>query len=169
MVGNRDFLLGRRFLEAAGAAPLADPTVFEAFGTRLVTTHGDLLCTRDTGYLRFRRVVRQPVLQRLFAALPRRLRESVGRATRASSQGDAHRGAVDRRYEADDGAALAWLEALGAPRLLHGHTHRPAVHALGGGRERVVLSDWDFDQGAHRGDVLRWTADGLARMPIPSA
>jgi UDP-2,3-diacylglucosamine hydrolase len=167
MVGNRDFLLGSRFLAAAGAHAVADPTMLCAFGTRLVVTHGDLLCTRDVAYQRFRRVVRQPLLQRLFGTLPRGLRESFGRSTRAQSRGHEHRAAPDSRYDVDDDTTLAWLDAIGAPRLLHGHTHKPASHELAGGRERLVLADWELDHGgAPRGDIVRWTAHGLERRPV---
>jgi UDP-2,3-diacylglucosamine hydrolase len=168
LVGNRDFLLGPRFLRAAGAVALAEPTAIDAFGTRLVASHGDLLCTRDVAYQRFRRIVRNPAVQAAFHALPRTARAALGRAMRSRSHGSADLPAatLDPRYDADGAAALAWLERLDAPRLLHGHTHRPATHALGGGRERVVLSDWDFDHGAPRGDAIRWTADGLERRAV---
>lgn len=136
-------------------------------------SHGDLLCTHDAGYLRFRRVVRHPATRAAFAALPRAARARIGRAMRSRSHGaDAHPTAsttpADPRYDADDATALAWLARHGAPRLLHGHTHRPAVHALPGERERIVLSDWDFDHGAARGDTVRWTADGFERRPVPT-
>lgn len=169
MVGNRDFLVGRRFLESAHAHGLADPTVVAAFGARLLVSHGDLLCTRDVAYQRFRRVVRHRAVRSAFSGLPRHLRERLGRATRARSHGGQHHAQSDPRLDVDDGAALAWLDALDVPRLLHGHTHRPATHALAGGRQRIVLSDWEFDQGPVRGDVLRWTAAGFERRAVAAA
>ncbi len=66
MHGNRDFLLGKRFMKAAGAMPLPDPFVITAFGNRIVVAHGDALCTDDPAYQRFRRLARNPLAQRVF-------------------------------------------------------------------------------------------------------
>ena len=77
-----------------------------------------------------------------------------------------HRAEPDSRYDVDDRTTLAWLDAIGAPALLHGHTHRPARHALAGGRERIVLADWELDHGTPRGDIVRWTAGGFERRSV---
>ena len=174
MPGNRDFLVGDAMLESAGVARLADPTVVEAFGERVVLSHGDALCVDDVGYQRYRAVVRSPVAQRVFAALPFALRRGIGRALRRRSGRREPRpkgGYVD----VDRDASLALLRGAQAPTLVHGHTHAPATHALAPGFARVVLSDWELDHGAApRAEVVRWSATGFSRMapitsPAPSA
>ena len=47
-------------------------------------------------------------------------------------------------------AVAAALRAAGVHRLIHGHTHRPAIHRLaldGRPAERIVLGDW-YTQGS---------------------
>ena len=70
----------------------------------------------------------------------------------------------DANADVDAAEALRWLDAAGSKDLVHGHTHRPAQHALGEGCQRLVLSDWDLDSG-QRAEVLRWTRAGLVRVP----
>jgi UDP-2,3-diacylglucosamine hydrolase len=69
--------------------------------------------------------------------------------------------------EVDSTAAVQWLQAAGAQTLIHGHTHRPAVHALAQGLQRVVLSDWDAAAHPPRAEVLRLSATGLQRLALP--
>lgn len=167
MPGNRDFLLGA---QAHGTVPmdaLPDPVVVEGFGTRLLLAHGDAWCLEDAPYQAFRREVRAPAWQRAFLSRPLPERAEVAAGIRQASQAR-KRALPDPSLWADlDGAAV--VEALlrtGARTLVHGHTHRPARHELGAGCERWVLSDWDHDGGAPRGDVLRWDASGLARHRV---
>ena len=66
----------------------------------------------------------------------------------------------------DADACRALLHEAGATTMIHGHTHRPAMHDLGDGLQRVVLSDWDFDAVPPRGDAVRLSAAGLQRLPL---
>ena len=70
--------------------------------------------------------------------------------------------------DVDHAAALEWLQRANASTLIHGHTHRPAVHALDASRQRVVLTDWDTDlePAQARAEVLRIDASGLQRLPL---
>lgn len=166
MVGNRDFLLGPQALAAAGAHPLTDPTVLHAFGVRWLLTHGDALCTADVEYQAFRREVRSPAWQQAFLARPHADRAAVAGHIRAESR--ARKSALPDPgdwADVDVDAARYWMDASGAPVLLHGHTHRPGRHALGAGRTREVLSDWDLDTAPARAEVLRLSARGLERRP----
>src|SRR6201996_6908984 len=86
MHGNRDFLLGKRFMKAAGAIWLPDPISITAFGTRIALAHGDALCTDDRGYQVFRKIVRNRFLQRLFLAWPYRSRHALAQRLRANSE-----------------------------------------------------------------------------------
>ncbi|WP_119156892.1 UDP-2,3-diacylglucosamine diphosphatase [Caldimonas tepidiphila] len=173
--GNRDFLVGPAFLARSGVVGLADPTLLRAFGRSLLLTHGDALCLEDRDYQRFRATVRNPRWQAEFLAQPLARRREIAAALRAESrqrQGgpapDAARQPDGLGADVDAQAALAWLQACDAPAMIHGHTHRPADHALADGCWRHVLSDWEFDVAPDRirGDVLRLTGDGLQRLPV---
>jgi len=164
--GNRDFLVGDALLADTGMQRLADPTVLHAWGRRWLLSHGDALCLSDTAYQQFRRQVRGDDWQHRFLALPLAERQRQARAMRDASA--AHQAAMPPAQwsDVDDTAAAAWLDACGAEALIHGHTHRPATHALPGGRTRQVLGDWDFDHGAPRARALRLSAQGLATLDL---
>ena len=168
--GNRDFLLGAKWALACGAELLADPTVLCAFGQRLLITHGDELCLADTAYQQFRKQVRAPAWQAAFLAQPFEARQAYGRAVRHASEDLKTRdSAVIPWADVDADAAVQWLAAAQSRTLLHGHTHRPGVSALGSSSERWVLSDWDHDSTQPaRGDVIRWSERGLERIPVTS-
>jgi UDP-2,3-diacylglucosamine hydrolase len=172
MPGNRDFLVGDTLLREARVQRLADPTRLDAFGQRLLLTHGDALCLADDEYQRFRALVRGADWQRDFLAKPLAERRALARAMRdASAQRQAGMGAAEAPNwaDVDEAAALAWLQAADAPTLLHGHTHRPATHMLPEGRQRVVLSDWDLDFARPpRAAVLRLSAAGLQPVALAS-
>ncbi len=153
MHGNRDFLVGDSFLQRSGATGLSDPTVLAFAGQRWLLSHGDALCLDDVDYQRFRTMVRGAAWQNQFLAQPLQLRRSQARAMRAQSaalQRPAHTYA-----DVDGPAARAWLQATASSVLLHGHTHRPADHALAPGLSRSVLSDWELDATPPRAEVLR--------------
>ena len=153
MHGNRDFLVGNAFLQRIGATGLSDPTVLAFAGQRWLLSHGDALCLDDVDYQRFRITVRSAAWQNQFLAQPLQLRRSQARAMRAQStalQRPAHTYA-----DVDGPAACAWLQATACSVLLHGHTHRPADHALAPGLSRSVLSDWELDSAPPRAEVLR--------------
>ncbi len=166
MRGNRDFLLGARFAQRTGASLLADPTVETLFGQRVLIMHGDLLCTDDHAYQRYRRTVNNPLLQTLFLALPRAWRRAAGAEGRRRSRNHTTtRPAMI--MDVNPAAVSAALQAHAAGILLHGHTHRPGIHRLdiaGQAATRIVLGDW-YEQGS----VLRWTAQGFDLSSLPFA
>ncbi len=142
--GNRDFLIGAALARRCGMQLLPDPALVELHGRRVVLTHGDLLCTADIGYQRFRRVVHNRPLQRLFLALPRAARSRIASGLRARTQ-QAVQAKPAALMDVDPTAAVALLDRYGADWLIHGHTHRPAIHRLDGsaaGRLRIDLGDW---------------------------
>lgn len=167
--GNRDFLLGPAALAACGMQGLADPTVLIFQGQRWLLSHGDELCLADTDYMRFRAQVRTPEWQRNFLAQPLAQREGIARDMRMQSEARKHSTGHDRSLwaDVDTDAARDWLRQAQAHTLIHGHTHRPATHQLGGdGLQRVVLSDWDLCATPPRAEVLRLDAQGLRRLPL---
>lgn len=164
MHGNRDFLAGPNFLAHCGITGLHDPTVLAFAGQRYVLTHGDLLCVDDVDYQRFRVLARSSAWQQQFLAQPLATRRAQARGIRQESEARKHSGAS--YADVDHPAAIAWLQAAGAHTLIHGHTHRPAQHALAPGLQRVVLSDWDADALPPRLETLRLSAQGLERVPL---
>jgi UDP-2,3-diacylglucosamine hydrolase len=144
MHGNRDVLVGEAFAARCRARLLEDPTVVEIHGTRTLLMHGDTLCTGDVEYQKFRVYARNPDNQRRFLAQPlaERLRQIVG--FRAESE--KHKaGTAPEIMDVSPAAVEQALRAHGYPRLIHGHTHRPARHLhVVDGRpcERWVLTDW---------------------------
>ena len=164
MHGNRDFLLSLQFCGMSGAQLLPDPLIVTLYGEPVLVMHGDALCTDDRAYQRLRATVRDADWQRRFLALPIESRRALAGAARAGSQ--AHTAAMEHAITDvnPDSVAIA-LRAAGTSTLLHGHTHRPAIHALevdGRPRTRIVLGDW-YDQGS----VLRWDSRGPELQSLP--
>lgn len=164
MHGNRDFLVGSRFLDSCGVKLLADPTVFIFAGRRWLLSHGDALCLDDTEYLAYRRQVRDAGWQRDFLAKSVLERRSIAQAIRVHSE---TRKRIEGYGDVDADAARRWLQAAQATTLIHGHTHRPADHDLGGGLRRVVLSDWDALAHPPRAEVLRLDGTGQLERRAP--
>jgi UDP-2,3-diacylglucosamine hydrolase len=164
MHGNRDFLLGRRFMKEAGALPLPDPFTMTAFGTRIVLAHGDALCTADAGYQRFRRFARNRVAQRLFLSLPLKKRLAIAERMRSKSE-DARALPVSAKYDVTREAVAQLFASSGTHTMIHGHTHRPARHREADGT-RWVIPDWELDHGEPRGGYLRLDAAGIRALPL---
>jgi UDP-2,3-diacylglucosamine hydrolase len=186
MCGNRDFLVGADLLKASGMHGLSDPTVLDlgatgnAQPTRILLSHGDALCLGDHDYLAFRSQVRQPEWQAAFLAKPLAERQAYARDVRNKSEAlkrsHTTQAAVTDYADVDSQAAIAWLKATDAQVLLHGHTHKPAVHDLGEGLSRWVLSDWHADSQPPRLEVVSWLRQktqsptrGLCRWPLSVA
>jgi UDP-2,3-diacylglucosamine hydrolase len=141
----------------SGAQLLPDPLIVTLYGEPVLVMHGDALCTDDRAYQRLRATVRDPDWQRQFLALSIDARRALAGAARAGSQ--AHTAAMEYAITDVNAESVATaLRAAATSTLLHGHTHRPGIHALqveGRPRTRIVLGDW-YDQGS----VLRWDYDG---------
>jgi UDP-2,3-diacylglucosamine hydrolase len=169
MAGNRDFLVGAALLRDCGVVALADPTLLDAWGQRVLLTHGDALCLADTDYQAFRALVRQPSWREAFLARPLAERETLARTMRDASQAAQRARPVPEWADVDVAAAVAWMHAAGSRTLVHGHTHRPGSDVLAPGYVRWVLSDWDCDAAPARAQALRLTRDGLARVDLLNA
>lgn len=168
MCGNRDFLVGERFARDCGLSLLGDPAILGFAAQRWLLSHGDALCLADTDYMRFRTMVRAPAWRDAFLRQPLEQRLATARALRSRSE--AHKRTHPALVDLDAQAIAIWLRAAQATSLIHGHTHRPADHDLGQGRQRVVLSDWDLHATPARAQVLRLELDtdtgtaGLRRL-----
>jgi UDP-2,3-diacylglucosamine hydrolase len=160
MPGNRDFLVGPDYLEACGVQALTDPTLLELGTQRILLTHGDALCLDDKPYQAFRLQARNPEWQQAFLAKPLAERQEFARGLRALSESQKHEGMTFA--DADLEMGLFWLAEAKADCLVHGHTHRPADHALGQA-QRHVLSDWSLDHAPVRAQVFRLQRDGVSQ------
>jgi UDP-2,3-diacylglucosamine hydrolase len=157
MPGNRDFLVGPDFLKGCGVQPLTDPTLLALGPQRILLSHGDALCLDDKPYQAFRLQARNPEWQRAFLAKPLAERQAFARSLRELSESQKHQGMTFA--DADLEMSLFWLAQAQADRLVHGHTHRPADHALGTST-RHVLSDWSLDHTPMRAQVFRLQRNG---------
>ena len=155
--GNRDFLLGARYAQSARLRILPERHTLTLGGRTVLVEHGDLLCSDDRGYQRLRRILRCRLLQWLYYRLPRALRRRIATKLRAQSQARTRRKST-RITDTNPAAIRAALQNARASILIHGHTHRPAVHRLDDGNTVYVLGDW-----RPHGEILRY-ADGACTL-----
>ena len=157
--GNRDFLLGADYARRAGMAILPDPAVVVLYGKPVLLMHGDLLCTDDVAYQQFRTQTRDPDWQARFLSQPLAARIAFAAQARAASRahqsGLRARGTMETITDVAPATVAATFSRYGIDTLIHGHTHRPAVHD-GEGGTRIVLGDW-YEQGS----VLRVDPGGV--------
>lgn len=150
--GNRDFLIGRGFARDSGIAVLKDPAVIHLDGTRVLLMHGDLLCTDDIAYQRFRRRIRNPIVIRLFLWRSLAKRRAVASSYRNRSGAATANKATDI-MDVNQGTVTDRMRRHRSFHLIHGHTHRPADHSFvldERSARRSVLAEWHED----RGEVL---------------
>jgi UDP-2,3-diacylglucosamine hydrolase len=163
MHGNRDFLIGRRFARDTGCTLLRDPTRVDLGGNATLLMHGDLLCTDDVAYQRFRRRMRNPLVQRLFLWKSLARRRAMAADYRRKS-GAATAMKAEQIMDVNPQTVQDYLHRHGVRILIHGHTHRPADHRLtvdGQEATRRVLAEWHPD----RAEVLVWADGHFHREP----
>jgi UDP-2,3-diacylglucosamine hydrolase len=161
--GNRDFLLGERFAATTGASLLPDRQLIDIGGTPTLVSHGDELCTGDVAYQQYRARIRDPATQRRLLRLPLFVRRLIAWWLRRKSR-DATSLKPESIMDVDEAAVNAAFRDYHVTRMIHGHTHRPATHAVevdGRACERIVLADW-HDQGYY----VEADAAGVRRKEI---
>jgi UDP-2,3-diacylglucosamine hydrolase len=166
MVGNRDFLLGEGFERRSGCRLLPDPCIAELDGERVLLTHGDLLCTDDHAYQELRTTVRSSSWQQRVLALPLATRALLAGAARAGSRSHVQR-VAPQIMDVNPEAVTKLVRDSGVRWLIHGHTHRPAMHRFTvDGREvvRAVLDAW-----YEHGQLLAWENGALSARDLPRA
>jgi len=166
MRGNRDFLIGRAFARHTGCSLLRDPTLVDLAGTPSLLMHGDLLCTDDVPYQRFRRRVRNPIAKRLFLWKSLAKRRAIAADYRRKS-GAATAQKTGNIMDVSQQTVEVFMRRFGAGRLIHGHTHRPGHHSFeldGKSAVRIVLGEW-HETGA---EALVVSQDGWGRETIGS-
>jgi len=163
MHGNRDFLIGEAFCKAAGCTLLADPSVITLGGEQVLLMHGDTLCTRDVAYMKMRRYLRNRLSLWILRHLPLPTRQKLARKLRSESRAQTRMKATEI-VDVTPEEVPKVMAAHGVKTLVHGHTHRPAIHKLvvnGEPARRIVLGDWD-----RRGWTLQVDTQGFQLEPF---
>lgn len=165
--GNRDFLVGKRFARETGVTLLPEHSIAELGGQRVLLLHGDTLCLEDIDYQKFRRKVRSRPGTWLLGHLPLKKRLQIAADWRAQSR-EFNSNKADHIMDVSQSEVDRLLRKFGVNTMIHGHTHRPAVHPLeldGRAARRIVLGDWDAQGWAIEaaGDQLT-----LASFPLTS-
>ena len=163
MHGNRDFLIGKRFCREAGCILLSDPHKLQMNGEPVLLMHGDSLCTLDVGYMKLRRWLRNPLSLLILRNLPLSTRQKLARKLRNESRAQTRMKASEI-VDVTPEEVIKVMAAHGVRTLIHGHTHRPAVHELevnGQAARRIVLGDWD-----RQGWALQVDETGFNQAPF---
>ena len=164
MHGNRDFMIGRQFAKETGVQLLNDPTPLELYGERVLLSHGDALCTDDRQYQQVRLMTRDPEWQAMMRAKPLEERLAYAKQARAASRAH-YASASEDIMDVNADAVAQCFHDHEMDILLHGHTHRPAVHLIelpDRHVTRIVLGDW-YEQGS----VVVWDEQGPRLQELP--
>lgn len=164
MHGNRDFMIGQQFAADTGITILDDPTVVNIYGRNVLLSHGDALCTDDVQYQQVRTMTRDPQWQSMMLA--KSIEERIAFAVQAREQSIARGESINAEItDVNQDAVVAMLRKYRVDTMLHGHTHRPAVHDIDLGSStatRIVMGDW-YEQGS----VVRWDPLGPRLEVMP--
>jgi UDP-2,3-diacylglucosamine hydrolase len=169
MHGNRDFMLGQAFCKAAGCTLLNDPSIIPMNGEPVLLMHGDSLCTRDEAYMRLRRYLRHPLTLWILRHLPLRTRHKLARKLRSESRAQTRMKANDI-VDVTPEEVPRIMSQYGVRTLIHGHTHRPAIHKLQVNdqtAQRIVLGDWDRQGWALQVDEQGFNLSAFDLRPLP--
>ncbi|AWK13406.1 UDP-2,3-diacylglucosamine diphosphatase [Candidatus Fukatsuia symbiotica] len=172
--GNRDFLLGKDFAKESGMTLLAQEKVVTLYGRKILLLHGDTLCTDDIDYQRFRRKVQSPLIQKLFLWLPLGIRLHIAAKLRQHSQ-QSNTGKSETIMDVNQQAVIDTLQRNHVDWMIHGHTHRPAIHSVELPKtdlsttnlpkmvaHRAVLGAWH-----EQGSMIEVTAETVELIPFP--
>ncbi|WP_224718138.1 UDP-2,3-diacylglucosamine diphosphatase [Pectobacterium versatile] len=162
--GNRDFLIGKRFAKQSGMTLLPTETVLDLYDQKILILHGDTLCTDDRHYQQFRRRVHNPFIQWLFLRLPLSSRVKIAAKMRATSQQENQKKS-QQIMDVNHDAVLERLRHYQVETMIHGHTHRPAIHQVDLGESsgrRAVLGAWHEE-----GSMIKVTPQNIELISFP--
>ncbi|GIU05244.1 UDP-2,3-diacylglucosamine diphosphatase [Shewanella glacialipiscicola] len=159
--GNRDFMLGKQFARAAGMQILPEVTCLNLYGVETVILHGDSLCTLDKAYQRFRKLRSFALARWLYGCLSRKTRQGIANKIRNKSKSSNQQKSYTI-MDVEPNAVEALFVQTHTQQMIHGHTHRPAIHQLDNGCKRIVVGDW-YEQGS----VLSVSAEGISLESLP--
>ena len=147
MHGNRDFLVGDEFAQSCGITLTQDPTTITLNGKTTLLAHGDLLCTDDIGYQKFRADIQNKTWINEFLAKSPQERLQIAEHFRQES-GRLSKEKSNEIMDVNQQAVCDFMSKHHASQLIHGHTHRPNIHEFminGAPQTRWVLGDWHPD------------------------
>ncbi|GIU24407.1 UDP-2,3-diacylglucosamine diphosphatase [Shewanella schlegeliana] len=159
--GNRDFLIGHAFAKRSGMTLLPEVYTLDLYGVPSVILHGDSLCTLDKPYQRFRRFRNMSWAKWLYAHLPKSKRLDIAAKLRTKSKSSNQQKSYTI-MDVEPDAVLELLDATKTEQMIHGHTHRPAIHQLANGKRRIVVGDW-YEQGS----MLSISQDKIELIELP--
>jgi len=161
MHGNRDFLIGQKFLHATGCQLLSDEEKILLYNTPVLLMHGDTLCTLDIAYLKARKKTRNHFLQTLFLLLPITIRKKIANKIRVKSMQHTQLASADI-MDVTQAEVARVMQKHDVHYLIHGHTHRPMFHDFSLNHtkaQRIVLGAWH-----NKGNMLVWEATGKKEL-----
>lgn len=141
MHGNRDFLIGQSFADETGIEILSDPHAININGLEAILSHGDFLCTDDVDYINFRNMVRSSEWKHDFLSKDLNERNAIANSLRHDSKNATSKKSLEITDVSLE-TLNTFLEENKPDILIHGHTHRPAIHNKESSI-RIVLGDWD--------------------------
>ena len=149
--GNRDFLLGKQFCQRYGCQLLTEAHKLNLYGQSAIAMHGDTLCTDDIAYQKFRRKAHNRFLQKIVLSLPLKTRQNIADRLRETSR-KAVQSKSEQIMDVNPQETEQTFDQHGVSLLIHGHTHRPAIHiypkdSVRSARVRAVLGDW-YNEGS---------------------
>jgi len=146
MPGNRDFLIGNKFLQQSGVSRLQDPCVINIYNYKILLTHGDALCTKDIAHQRFRKIYSNKLFQKIFLLLPLTIRLSIAKKIRQSSKKTQLSEVNSDKYDVTTEAVIKAATKHKTTFIIHGHTHKSAIHTINTSDKsilRIVLGAWE--------------------------
>jgi UDP-2,3-diacylglucosamine hydrolase len=165
MHGNRDYLIGKKFLQSAGMQLLEEEKKISIFGRDVLLMHGDTLCTQDIPYLKMRKTIRHPLTQKLFLSLPLIFRKKIANKIRDKSM-QYTRQTASHIMDVTQAEVERVMQKHEVSYLIHGHTHKPACHSFAMNHtpaQRIVLGAWH-----EHISVLEWDELGNFQLINPS-
>ncbi|MDO4223321.1 MAG: UDP-2,3-diacylglucosamine diphosphatase [Acinetobacter sp.] len=156
--GNRDFLLGNGFLKQFNGELLNDVDELNIAHYRIRIEHGDLLCTDDVQYQRFRKIIRSPMVLAILKHIPLAARYRIAQHFRKKSQA-ANQSKDWQIMNVNEHAVTSALQNYDL--LIHGHTHRPQIHQINEKQQRIVLGDWRTKTDEHAAHAIILQFDDL--------
>ncbi|BCE01939.1 UDP-2,3-diacylglucosamine diphosphatase [Marinicellulosiphila megalodicopiae] len=145
MHGNRDFTIGKKFAKHCAVKLIKDPTVIQLNNQRILIMHGDLLCTDDIEYLRFRKIIRNPLILTILMNLPLKIRFKLANSLRNNSKESMTHKPIDI-MDATEQGVIKFSNKYNCDIIIHGHTHRPKIHKelliKNKSVTRITLGDW---------------------------
>lgn len=169
MRGNRDFLMGNDLARHLGATMLPDALKLETDYGCIIVSHGDEYCTADTSYQRFKRITRNKAVQNIFLNLSLHTRIKIAQYARNRSK-QSYKNKTNAIMDVTERAITNAFINNNCTTMVHGHTHRPAIHTHAAGNNsctRIVLSDWDFDSNNPRATWLSISKHGFKVISHP--